>query len=467
MRIRAPSDISTNSSLELSYSDLEGINSQLNMAENSESPKRTPHTFPTELPQVKDAPEAPSIPQGVINDEPIPSKLTIRKDNLFYCENVVLKVEDTLFCVPKTGLVKSGTFFDGLFNQDASEIAISPSQGSSDEDPIVLDGVSKDHFQDLLRLIFPFCGVDSPNTDEQWLGILHLATQWDIFHIREAALKHLEHLFQSPGSVTPHDPIRALALCIQYGINQHIVHQFELIITSMTPLEHGKMIDAGIDDDVVWHIAYMREKWLCGKIWGMNRHPSLVNHPLGLFPNRISAQQIVEDLLGRSNLVKLQSSVSMSEPKNDAMLEEEARLEVDVWRLKVQEAQIVDMLIREQAEAEAREIREREEVARRAIEDEQRRTAMEEREREERYEAALTVVAAEDGKTGEEQTSGLTAALKVIKEEQERRQRSAESVFVRDATSETAERHAKEENASSPLPVAESGGAKKKKWKKK
>ncbi|KAF9050314.1 hypothetical protein BJ165DRAFT_997358 [Panaeolus papilionaceus] len=66
----------------------------------------------------------------------------------------------------------------------ASSSAISPPEGSSDENPLVLRGVSENHFRNFLGLIYPFCVVASPSTDEQWLGILHLATEWDFTNVR-------------------------------------------------------------------------------------------------------------------------------------------------------------------------------------------------------------------------------------------------------------------------------------------
>ncbi|KAF9050396.1 hypothetical protein BJ165DRAFT_1402116 [Panaeolus papilionaceus] len=235
--------------------------------------------------------------RDVSRDEPKPagSKPTIRKDPFFYCEIVVFKVEDTLFCVPKSGLIESGTYFSTLLNESASDSPSTTPPGSSDDNPIVLQGVLKDHFQHFLRLIYPFRGIKGPENDDQWLAILHLATEWNFSDIRETALHHLGHLFRSPSTTSPtHDPIRALQLCLKYNITQHLIHQYELLVTPIAPLKRDMLLAAGLDDDTIQLIRDMREEWLCGIAWRHYSPISLVDEGRELIPKRMSARFIVE-----------------------------------------------------------------------------------------------------------------------------------------------------------------------------
>ncbi|KAF9050542.1 hypothetical protein BJ165DRAFT_1006816 [Panaeolus papilionaceus] len=80
------------------------------------------------------------------------------RDPLYFCENVVLKAEDRIFSVPRSGLIEHGTYFQSLFsiNQEVTNGIVSDA-GSSEKHPIILDGVSKIHFHNLLRLIYPMC----------------------------------------------------------------------------------------------------------------------------------------------------------------------------------------------------------------------------------------------------------------------------------------------------------------------
>ncbi|KAF9050381.1 hypothetical protein BJ165DRAFT_1609303 [Panaeolus papilionaceus] len=404
MRIRAPSEVSTHSSLEFSDSDIESISSQLNMTEVAKYIP-TPPTFPTELPQIKDEPDTPLMPHKVVNDEPKVGPMvtpTTHRDRLLYCENVVFKVEDTLFCVPKRGLVNEGVYFNNLFNLAASGSAILPPQGSSDENPFVLHGVSETHFRNFLGLIYPFCGVESPSTDEQWLGILHLATKWNFANIRENALKHLQHLFISsptrPGD-TPdrrHDPIRALAICLKYNISHYIVHQFELIITSIAPLKRNAMVGAGLDEDMIQLITEMRERWFCGKVWGAYGQRTLADEKLGLFPSREPATKIVKDSLNRCMSMSfdwLESDEIYIGDQSVSTSEEEERLAEEASVLQEQELQILDELNKKRAEEKARIRREIEEAEKCAMEEERLR---EEVRRFKRYEDALRVIEEEE-----------------------------------------------------------------------
>ncbi|KAF9050379.1 hypothetical protein BJ165DRAFT_1000029 [Panaeolus papilionaceus] len=104
------------------------------------------------------------------------------RDSLYFCENIVLKAEDRIFSVPRSGLIEHGTYFQSLLNasQEITNGSFSDA-GSSEKHPIVLDGVSKIHFHNFLRIIYPFRGIDPPSGDEHWLGILDLATKWG-FH---------------------------------------------------------------------------------------------------------------------------------------------------------------------------------------------------------------------------------------------------------------------------------------------
>ncbi|KAF9050374.1 hypothetical protein BJ165DRAFT_1592367 [Panaeolus papilionaceus] len=359
------------------------------------SPIPTPPTFPTELPKVKDEPDTPLMPHEVVIDEPKAGPTftsTTRRDSLLYCENVVFKVEDALFCVPKRGLVNEGAYFDNLFNEAACRSAISSPQGNSDENPLVLYGVSENHFRNFLGLIYPFCGVASPSTDEQWLGILHLATEWNFANIRESALKRLLHLFiSSPTRLgdTPtrrHDPIRALAICLKYKISRHIVHQLELIITSIAPLRRNAMVGAGLDEDMIQLIMEMRERWFCGKVWGAYGHQTLADEKLGLFPSREPAMKIIKDSLAACMPMSFDwleyGEIYIGDPGMSTKVEEE-RLAEEASVLQKQEQQILDELNKERAAEEARVRCEIEAERHMKEEEERRRKEEEERHRKE------------------------------------------------------------------------------------
>ncbi|KAF9050356.1 hypothetical protein BJ165DRAFT_999536 [Panaeolus papilionaceus] len=220
------------------------------------------------------------------------------RDPLYFCENVVLKAEDRIFSVPRSGLIEHGTYFQSLFNvnQEVTDGIVSDA-GSSVKHPIVLDGVSKIHFHNFLRLIYPFRGIGPPSGDEHWLGILDLATKWGFHEIRETALTHLDHIFTSASHYR--DPVRALYLCQKYDIHQHIKHQYETLITSITPLDRSAMLAGGINEETILHLMQLRERWFCGMVWGEKGSKTGFG---GLLPCRLSARRIVEDHFSGSSL---------------------------------------------------------------------------------------------------------------------------------------------------------------------
>ncbi|KAF9050284.1 hypothetical protein BJ165DRAFT_995302 [Panaeolus papilionaceus] len=158
---------------------------------------------------------------------------TLERDDLFYDEFVVFKVENTLFSVPKKGLVQPGTYFETLFQEKAagsegdldqdneSDDATVAEQklGISDENPIVLEGVKKEAFRDFLRVIYPH-NAAGPYEDDEWINVLHLAHKWNFPSIKEEAVKRIEHLF----FFEENDILEALALCRKYDIQNWLIN---------------------------------------------------------------------------------------------------------------------------------------------------------------------------------------------------------------------------------------------------
>ncbi|KAF9050329.1 hypothetical protein BJ165DRAFT_1525582 [Panaeolus papilionaceus] len=297
------------------------------------SPVPTPPIFPTEL----DAPSVPQIPDDQPMTKPeskstrrntnqlrFDSDIPLERDPIFFCETIVLVAEDRVFCVPKAALLEHGTYFRSIFGGKTHDFdAGIPAAGSSEQCPIVLEGVSKIHFHNFLRVLYPFYRVDLPSGDEDWLGILDLATKWGFQEVRETALIHLEHLFTSHSR----DPIRALVLCQEYDIHQHIKQQFEAIITSIKPLDSSAMLDGGLEINTALLLTSMSNRWVKGLLWG-DRGSRTSN----ALPRRLSARKIVEDHFATSD----PRTMSQDQKDLDAcwVQDEAKRLEDEVRRLE-------------------------------------------------------------------------------------------------------------------------------------
>ena len=100
-----------------------------------------------------------------------PSLRTAERDNDFYFESVTflvralhswrsscstessgVKVERTLIKVPKRYFETHSSFFSGLFSLPVGD---EPVEGTCDENPIKVEGVSKPDFKSLLTAMYP------------------------------------------------------------------------------------------------------------------------------------------------------------------------------------------------------------------------------------------------------------------------------------------------------------------------
>ncbi|KAF9050384.1 hypothetical protein BJ165DRAFT_1000190 [Panaeolus papilionaceus] len=296
-----------NSSTDISFSDSDIGFTQLDMDLNADNV----------VPQANQNTTASSNPEQ--GNEMV---VTMEHDPIYFCENVVLAAEDRLFCVPKSGLANHGTYFQSLVSKQGSQL---PIEGSSVQHPIVLEGVSKIHLHNFLRVIYPFYGVDVPFGDEHWIGILDLATKWGFQEVRETAITHLEHLFTSGSS--HRDPIVALFLCQKYGVQKYMKQQFEAIITSIKAPESSAMLAGGINTDTVLVLKDLRDRWMSGMLWGEKGSGSS-----DIFPRRLSARKIVNDhFAGLDN-----QPMSQEKRESDTRcIQDEAKwLEDEVRRMK-------------------------------------------------------------------------------------------------------------------------------------
>ena len=65
-----------------------------------------------------------------------------------------MKVENSLFKVPKNGFQVSGTIFEAMFSLPSGDAADSI-EGSSDENPIHLHGIEEKKFKAFLTVLYP------------------------------------------------------------------------------------------------------------------------------------------------------------------------------------------------------------------------------------------------------------------------------------------------------------------------
>ncbi|KAI0648592.1 hypothetical protein C8Q79DRAFT_925448 [Trametes meyenii] len=121
----------------------------------------------------------------------------LRRDEVFYCQDIVFQVEDILFRVSRRPFEEDSESFRTTFELPSLD-RLSAVEGSSDECPLPLKGVTADEFRSLLRVLFPnIYGVPIPLTKEQWLSALKLADMWSFDKVRAEAILSLKKLTPS------------------------------------------------------------------------------------------------------------------------------------------------------------------------------------------------------------------------------------------------------------------------------
>ncbi|KAJ3511036.1 hypothetical protein NLJ89_g4334 [Agrocybe chaxingu] len=114
----------------------------------------------------------------------------------FYWDNIFIKVEDKLFCVPRCEFIQSSEVF--------ADMCLLPSgptsavEGRDRERPIVLEGYKKGEFACLLKVMYPTAGslISGTNFElslgkEEWVSVLKLSTIWNMKKIRTYAIHRL------------------------------------------------------------------------------------------------------------------------------------------------------------------------------------------------------------------------------------------------------------------------------------
>jgi hypothetical protein len=202
----------------------------------------------------------PSASEPVPNS-PNPNRLFIEpepyreRDNIYYFDNIVFQVENTLFRVPKNGFQVAGSFFETIFSlpQPEGEMV----EGSDDICPLPLLGINKAHFRSFLRVLYPFDGT--AKTSEEWVGALDLATMWDFRKIRKASVRALSNIIVSRDVVVLRDIVELILLAKKYRVKQWLQDGYFKLIQQPGPLKIDELLSLNLDLVTIARIYSIRE----------------------------------------------------------------------------------------------------------------------------------------------------------------------------------------------------------------
>ncbi|KAF5332218.1 hypothetical protein D9611_008018 [Ephemerocybe angulata] len=124
--------------------------------------------------------------------ESLVSEVKVKKSKFFFESTLlVLKVDDMLYRIPKHHLVQSSQVFRDMFDLPQGP----DSEGSTEENPIVLTGCTNEEFESLLEVLVGLPGSRAPGVSQsskpQWIAVLKLATMWEMPELRQQAIDAL------------------------------------------------------------------------------------------------------------------------------------------------------------------------------------------------------------------------------------------------------------------------------------
>ncbi|RPD56040.1 hypothetical protein L227DRAFT_656560 [Lentinus tigrinus ALCF2SS1-6] len=157
---------------------------------------------------------------------------TVVRDTTFYSDHVVFQVEKRLFKVPRRRFEEESDIFRDMFALPASGNNI---EGTSDECPLLLEGIAECDFRALLHAMFTpqyrLSGEESKNlTSDGWTSVLKLATMWNFTALRAIAIDNLTILLRT-------DPVQWISLARTYDVREWLMPALLALARRSQPLQ--------------------------------------------------------------------------------------------------------------------------------------------------------------------------------------------------------------------------------------
>ncbi|KAF8161464.1 hypothetical protein B0H34DRAFT_701034 [Crassisporium funariophilum] len=174
----------------------------------------------------------------------------VERDDVYYLDDIVFKVENTLFKVPRKRFESGQNVFTTLFTLSPPKGA--QAEGADDALPISLHGISKAHFRAFLRVLYPVKGIAS--TYEEWVGALDLATMWEFKEARKKSVAKLTQLIKS------RNVAENILLAKKYHVEQWLRDGYIRLVTQKEPLEIDELCSSMLDLLTIARLLSIREK---------------------------------------------------------------------------------------------------------------------------------------------------------------------------------------------------------------
>ncbi|TDL18867.1 hypothetical protein BD410DRAFT_792853 [Rickenella mellea] len=147
-------------------------------------------------------------------------------DPIYYFSLLVFLVKGRLFKVPRIFFETQSAIFKNMFMLPNGVENHDP-EGSSDANPIHLEGVKRKDFAAFLKLLIPLNPLDPIHLEkEEWIGALEISTMWEFKRIRETAIPGLDSQTM--------DVTERIIFGHKYGIHEWILPAYIELATRKT-----------------------------------------------------------------------------------------------------------------------------------------------------------------------------------------------------------------------------------------
>jgi len=175
-------------------------------------------------------------------------RATTRRDESFYFVDIIFLVEGCLFKVPRTYFERDSEAFSAMFKLPVAQDV--PVEGSSDQQPIHLEGITAHEFRQLLRVMYPqHVGQPDIMTYAEWKSVLKLSTMWNFEVLRDLAIQSMSEL-----SI---NAVEKAALAREYDINEWLLPALNELAQREDPINIDEARRLGLEQAVM--IAAVRE----------------------------------------------------------------------------------------------------------------------------------------------------------------------------------------------------------------
>jgi len=187
---------------------------------------------------------------GDQSNQPTHSKVKVPHLD-FYFSDIIFLVENQLFKVPRRNFAIESEVFADMFQLPAPTIDSRALDGSSDDQPLRLDGIKKSDFAQLLRVMFP---LDSQQPDslslEEWTSVLKLSSMWQFHKIRTTAIKNMDTMTM--------DLVDKIVIARRYDIPTWLIPTLNTLIQRESPIGLSEGNRLGME--WVLKVAEVRER---------------------------------------------------------------------------------------------------------------------------------------------------------------------------------------------------------------